>query len=104
MELGESKLIRITTRLFAAIATPFVIVSLFLLVTGWVFHGRPVSEYATGGAFAMGIILGYAFLFTLPLPLILRLCCLPVYAFVLWAMLVPYSLLFIAVVFRAIIP
>jgi hypothetical protein len=98
------KLIGIVVRLFAAIVTPFVIVSLYLLFTGFLFHGRPVSAYATDVAFAVSIMVGCLFLLTIPLPLFFRLCCLPIYAVVIWVMLVPYTLLFIGVVFHAIIP
>lgn len=104
MQLNQTKLTGIIWRLLSAAVIPFVVISAYLLLKGWLFHGASRPIWETDFAFAVAVISGCAMLLTMPIRLTFRVCCLPLYAIIIWLLLVPYTLLFIAVVFRAIIP
>jgi hypothetical protein len=101
MELIKSNGRRILWRLLAAVLSPVVIVSAYFLCSGWLYHGS--GNHNTAPAFILAIAVGGWFVFTLPFWWVFRILCLLIYIPLTWALLIPYSLWFIAVVFHAMV-
>jgi hypothetical protein len=99
MERTESFRGAFLWRLLAAVSTPFVVVSAYLLCIGWLYRGS--GHHGTTLVFCIAIACGSWFVLTLPLRRVYRILLLLIYFPLTWALLVPYSLLFIAVVFHA---
>lgn len=101
MEPAQSVKSGFVWRLFAAVLAPIVIVSADLLRINWLYHGS--GSHSTTMSFIIGIAAGGWFVLTLPIWRIARVACLLLYIPLAWALLIPYSLWFIAVVFHGMV-
>lgn len=94
-------LMRLLWRLLAAAFAPAVIVSVYLLYAGWMYHGS--GNHSAAPAFVIGIGLGGCIVLSLPLHWSIRTVCLLLYIPLMWAALIPYSLWFIGIVFHGMV-
>jgi hypothetical protein len=101
MEQTESSRPSFLWRLFAAVLAPVVIVSADLLRAQWLYHGS--GSHNTAPSFIIGIAVGGWFVLTLPIWRAARIVCLLLYIPLTWALLIPYSLWFIAVFFHGMV-
>jgi len=98
---SPSTKIKLLWRLPAAALAPFVIVSVYLLVSGWLYRGS--GNHSMTPAVVIGIGLGSWFVLSLPAHWSIRIICLLFYVPLVFAALIPYSLWFIAVVFHGMV-
>jgi hypothetical protein len=98
MDLVVLKRMGVVPRFIGALFLPLLLVSAYLLVIQWRYHGQ--GNHNTAPVFVAAIAIGSLFVFTAPLHLGYRLLLAALYIPALWIALFFYSLLFILTVFH----